>query len=161
MVKGIDQRRDIFCRGVKEIFSKIAENNRLDEKNQIDLVLYTYIPLFASLNTSTHFTPYLVDYPGVEDLKDHVQFRIVSAMIYVENYERYNTDKITINVTKLTISYRLLQNEKKIKEHLHCKPEDGNYSCKLYRFIKLCICFQSMLCAVIKIIALHVRNSNF
>ncbi|XP_019856271.1 PREDICTED: uncharacterized protein LOC109584826 isoform X2 [Amphimedon queenslandica] len=108
LVKGIDQRKDIFSHGVKDIASKIAENNKLDEKNQIDLVLYTYIPLFASLNTSTHFTPYLVDYPGVEDLKDYVQFRIVSAMIYVENYER------------------LLQNEKKIKEHLHCKPEDAS-----------------------------------
>ncbi|XP_019857110.1 PREDICTED: uncharacterized protein LOC100635202 isoform X1 [Amphimedon queenslandica] len=109
LVKGIDQRKDIFCRGAKDIASKIAENNKLDEKDQIDLVLYTYIPLFESLDTSTlHFTPYLVDYPGVEDLKDYVQFRIVSAMIYVENYER------------------LLQNEKKIKEHLHCKPEDAS-----------------------------------
>ena len=57
------------------------------------LVLYTYIPVFASIdfpNSPTHFTPYLVDSPGVEVINAdvHSYYSIQSAMIYVENYQR-------------------------------------------------------------------------
>ena len=91
MVRGI-QKRDVLCHGVKNIKERITEENRqLDDENRKDpLVLYTYIPVFDSLSSSSHCTPYFVDSPGVEVINDDVKsyYSILSAMIYVENYQR-------------------------------------------------------------------------
>lgn len=89
MVRGIGTN-DVLCHGVMNIKSKIKEMNKKDEKQKDPLVLYTYIPVFDSLSSTTDFTPYLVDSPGVEVITDDVKsyYSILSAMIYVENYQR-------------------------------------------------------------------------
>ncbi|XP_019856053.1 PREDICTED: uncharacterized protein LOC109584676 isoform X2 [Amphimedon queenslandica] len=111
LVRGI-QKHDILCHGVKNIKARITEKNQeLDDENRNEpLVLYTYIPVFDSLSSSSHCTPYFVDSPGVEVINDDVKsyYSILSAMIYVENYQR------------------LLQNEENIKKELGCKPENAS-----------------------------------
>ncbi|XP_019856056.1 PREDICTED: uncharacterized protein LOC109584677 isoform X2 [Amphimedon queenslandica] len=101
---------DKLCHGVKDIKSKITEKNKKDKDQKETFVLYTYIPVFDSLSSSTECTPYLVDSPGVEVINDDVKsyYSILSAMIYVENY------------------VRLLQNEDNIKKELGCKPENAS-----------------------------------
>ena len=80
----------MLCRGIKDIKSKITEKNKKDKDQKDTFVLYTYIPVFDSLSSSTHCIPYLVDSPGVEVINDDVKsyYSILSAMIYVENYVR-------------------------------------------------------------------------
>lgn len=80
----------IICHGVKNIRAKLKEVNKTPNRYPESLVLYTYIPVFASLGSSNHCTPYLVDSPGVEKIeKDvHSYYSVLSAMIYVENYSR-------------------------------------------------------------------------
>ncbi|XP_019856260.1 PREDICTED: uncharacterized protein LOC109584823 isoform X2 [Amphimedon queenslandica] len=109
LVSGIG--KEILCHGVAEIKLKITRRNQLNDAHQIDpLVLYTYIPVFDSLSSSTHCTPYFVDSPGVEVINNDVKsyYSILSAMIYVENY------------------LRLMQNEANIITELGCKPEDAS-----------------------------------
>ncbi|XP_019856264.1 PREDICTED: uncharacterized protein LOC105313968 isoform X2 [Amphimedon queenslandica] len=109
------------CYGVKKIESKIRKENQLDDKDQKDpLVIYTYIPLFDSLSSSAHFTPYLVDSPGVEVINDDVKsyYSILSAMVYVESYQR------------------LLQNEENIKKELGFKPKDASLYFAVSQFDK-------------------------
>lgn len=82
-----------LCRGIKNIESRIKEENTIHGNQGQPLVLYTYIPVFASidsLGSSSHCTPYLVDSPGVEVINAdvHSYYSIQSAMIYVENYQR-------------------------------------------------------------------------
>uniref|UniRef100_A0A1X7U473 Dynamin N-terminal domain-containing protein n=1 Tax=Amphimedon queenslandica TaxID=400682 RepID=A0A1X7U473_AMPQE len=111
LVQGIGTNNRL-CHGLKNIKSKIKEMNKKDEKQKDPLVLYTYIPVFHSKNESStpYCTPYLVDSPGVEVINDDVKsyYSILSAMIYVENYQR------------------LLQNEENIRKELGCKPESAS-----------------------------------
>lgn len=88
MVKGLDNAK-ILCRGAKDIESRIDEVNQ-EAAQTTPLVLHTYIPVFASLNSSSHCTPYLVDSPGVEIINEDVQsyYKVLSTMVYVENYQR-------------------------------------------------------------------------
>ena len=81
------------CQGIKNIESRIKDENTTHGNKGQPLVLYTYIPVFASLDflgSSSHCTPYLVDSPGVEVINAdvHSYYSIQSAMIYVENYQR-------------------------------------------------------------------------
>ena len=79
-----------ICHGVKNIQARLREENKTPNGYPEPLVLYTHIPVFASLGSSNLCTPYLVDYPGVEEIKKdiHSYYSILSAMIYVENYPR-------------------------------------------------------------------------
>ena len=89
MVKGIGKHDNVLCRGVKDVKSKIKEENKKDEDQNEPLVLYTRIPVFDSLNLKD-CTPYLVDSPGVEVINDDVKsyYSILSVMVYVESYQR-------------------------------------------------------------------------
>lgn len=87
LVRGFGGQQAL-CHGVQNIEERLCQENTM-HGYQEPLVLYTFIPVFDSL-TSNHFTPYLVDSPGIEKIqKDvHSYYSILSAMIYVENYPR-------------------------------------------------------------------------
>ena len=79
-----------LCQGIRNIESRIKEENTTHVNQGQPLVLYTHIPVFASIDSLGSCTPYLVDSPGVEVINAdvHSYYSIQSAMIYVENYQR-------------------------------------------------------------------------
>ena len=92
-MRGFGSKDNKSCLGIQEIKSKIEQENKRDRYQGIPFVLYTHIPMFNSADSTksqNYFTPYLVDSPGVEEIKNDVEsyYRILCTMIYVENYQR-------------------------------------------------------------------------